>query len=130
MDWTTIEDTARYTAQAALDSNTPRFLTVAADRLSANSLAQMMTELTGRKYKILKPGGPSLFKGMIKMTKLTSPGKGQVYPAWQGMQYMHNMYKGDCKFTSLDNDRYEIDFKSAKSVVDDYLNDRSQQYQL
>ena len=58
---------------------------------------------------------------MITLTKLTAPGKGKVYPSWQGMQYMHNMYVGECKFKTLDNQRYPIRFTSAKELLSRFL---------
>lgn len=122
MDWTTIDDTARYTAYAALDDSTPRYLQIAGSELSANMLAEIMMELTGKSYSILRPGGLGLFQFMITMTKLTTPDKGKTYPPWQGMQYMHTIYKGDCKFKHLDNDRYPMEFTSAKELLQKFLN--------
>lgn len=29
-----------------------------------------------------------------------------LYPPWQGMQYLHNMFSGRAKLEPLDNDRY------------------------
>lgn len=121
MDWTTIDDTARFTAYAAIDNTTPRFLTISGDELSAAKLASIMTDLSGKKYKIIRPAGLGIFKFMITMTKLTTPDQGKTYPPWQGMQYMYSMYKGDCKFKSLDNSRYPMKFTTAKEMLKDYL---------
>lgn len=117
MDWTTIADTAKYTASAALDPSTPRFLRIAGDQISARSLAQTMTEITGRKHKVLRPGGLRLLGVMIKITKLMTPRSSEVYPPWQGMQYMHNMYSGLPKFHRLDNDRYPMRWTTARDVL-------------
>jgi len=130
MDWTTIDDTAKYTAYAALDDSTPRYLQIAGSELSANMLAEIMTELTGKTYSVLRPGGLGLFQFMINMTKLTTPDKGKTYPAWQGMQYMHTIYKGDCKFKHLDNDRYPMEFTSAKELLQKFLNGDVVMYSL
>lgn len=121
MDWTTIDDTARYTAMAALDDDTPRFLKIAGDEISANSLARDMTELTGRSHKVIRPGGPGAFKLLIKVTKFFLPGTNELYPPWQGMQYMHNMYSGITKFDKLDNDRYKMHWTKAKDVLSSHL---------
>ena len=45
MDWTTVANTATYTALAAMDPKTPRFLKIAGDQISAQGLAEFMTEL-------------------------------------------------------------------------------------
>jgi uncharacterized protein YbjT (DUF2867 family) len=130
MDWTSIDDTALYTAYVALDKSTPRFLKIAGDELSAKDLAQTMTELTGKSYQILQPGGLTLFKGMIGMTKFLSPGAGKKYPSWQGMQYMHSMYSGKSKFDHLDNQRYPMQFTNTKTYLRDFLDGRIPKYEL
>jgi nucleoside-diphosphate-sugar epimerase len=121
MDWTTIDDTAKFTAMTALDEETPRFLKIAGDEISANILARDMTELTGRPYKVLKPGGLAMFNVLIKVTKFFVPGVNELYPPWQGMQYMHNMYGGITKFEKLDNDRYKMNWTRAKDILSSHL---------
>lgn len=121
MDWTTIDDTAKFTAFAALDDDAPRFLKIAGDEISANGLALTMAELTGRPHKILKPGGLGVFKFLIRMTKFFVPGSNELYPPWQGMQYMHNMYSGLTKFEKLDNDRYKMTWTRARDVLSEHL---------
>jgi hypothetical protein len=80
-----------------------------------------MTEITGRTHKILNPGGLGLFKLMIRVTRLLVPGTNELYPPWQGMQYMHNLYSGITKFDRLDNDRYPINWTKAKSLLSNHL---------
>jgi hypothetical protein len=128
MDWTTIDDTARYTAFAALDDTTPRYLMIAGEELSAQKLTDLMTDISGKKHKVLKPAGLSVFQFMINMSKLMTPDKGKIYPPWQGMQYMYAMYKGDCKFKHLDNDRYPIKFCKAKTLLEEFLNGQVPKY--
>jgi hypothetical protein len=122
MDWTTIDDTAKYTAFAALDDAAPRFLKIAGDEISADSLASVMTEITGRKHKVFRPGGLRLFKGLIQATKFFVPGSNELYPPWQGMQYMENLYSGITKFVKLDNDRYPVRWTKAKELLLKHLN--------
>jgi hypothetical protein len=47
MDFTTIDDTAAFTASAALDPSTPRFVRIAGDQLSARELTAVVSEVTG-----------------------------------------------------------------------------------
>lgn len=121
MDWTTIADTAAYTARAAMDPSTPRFLRIAGEEISARGLARVMSELTGRRHGILRPGGPRVLAGMIRATRFFRPDEGALYPAWQGMQYMHGMYTGLPKFERLDNDRYAMEWTRVRDVLGPFL---------
>jgi uncharacterized protein YbjT (DUF2867 family) len=122
MAFTTMDNTAAYTAAAALDPETPRFLRIAGDQLSANDLAALMTDLTGEQYRILRPGGLWLLGIMIKLARTFSPKKGQLYPAWQGMQYMHNMLDGRAKLDPIDNARYPgINWTTARDLLTAHL---------
>jgi NmrA-like family len=102
MDFTTIDDTATYTAAAALDPSTPRALRIA----GARELAAVVSEVTGQEYRLLRAGGLRRLEILIKVARALAPDKGELYPPWQGMQYMHNMYSGLAKHEQLDNDRY------------------------
>ncbi len=121
MDWTTIADTARYTARAALDPDTPRWLRIAGDQISARDLAATMTELTGKKHGIFRPGGPGLLGVLVTLTKTFTPASDALYPPWQGMQYMRDMYSGLPKFAAVDNGRYPMVWTSARDVLARHL---------
>jgi nucleoside-diphosphate-sugar epimerase len=106
LDFTTMDDSARYTAQAALDPTTPRLLRIAGDQISPRGLADVAGELTHQQFKLLRPGGLRRYALLIRLARFLSPQAGAIYPPWQGMQYMHNMFSGLAKLTPLDNDRY------------------------
>ena len=106
MDFTTIDDTAAFTASAALDPTTPRFLRIAGDQLSARELAAVVGEVTGREFSLFRVAGLGMLGTLIKIARAVAPGKKELYPAWQGMQYMRNMFDGRAKLQRLDNDRY------------------------
>ncbi len=106
MDFTTIDDTAAFTASAALDPSTPRFLRIAGDQLSARELAAVVSEVTGKKFRLFRAGGLGMLGTLIKVARTVAPGEKELYPAWQGMQYMRNMFDGRAKLEPLDNDRY------------------------
>jgi nucleoside-diphosphate-sugar epimerase len=106
LEFTTTENVAQFTASAAIDENTPRYLRIAGDRLSCNEFVKLLTELTDSKYKIFRPGGIGLLNFIIKMTRFFSPSKNELYPAWQGMQYMRDLMEGRIIFQRYDNDRY------------------------
>jgi len=118
MDFTTIDDTATFTAMAALDPSTPRFLRIAGDQLSARELAAVMSGVTGEKYRLFRPGGLGMLGMLIKVARLFSSGEKEIFPAWQGMQYMHNMFDGRAKLEPLDNDRYPgMRWTTARDVL-------------
>jgi nucleoside-diphosphate-sugar epimerase len=106
LDFTTIDDTARFTAAAALDASTPRFLRIAGDQISTRGLAQVAGEVTRTPFKLLRAGGLKRYARLIAFTRAVFPRKDAIYPPWQGMQYLHNMFSGLAKLAPLDNDRY------------------------
>ena len=106
MDFTTIVDTAAFTAAAALDPHTPRFLRIAGEVASARGLAEIASAVRGETFRVFRAGPLSRYEKLIRVAKLMAPGRDELYPAWQGMQYMHNMYDGRPKLEPLDNGRY------------------------
>jgi len=119
LDFTTIDNTAKYTAAAALDQSTPRYLRIAGQVASPKGLQKAASEATGHQFKLLRPGGLSAFKTLIKVTRFLAPQKNEVFPAWQGMQYLHNMFTGLPKLWPLDNDRYPtLQWTSVREVLE------------
>ncbi len=106
MDFTTINDTAVFTANAALDSTTPRFLRIAGDQVSPEEIGVVMTEVSGNKFRLLRAGGKGLLGVLTRIARTVAPGKKELYPAWQGMQYMRDMLDDRGKIDRYDNDRY------------------------
>ena len=122
MDFTTMDDTAAFTASAALDPSTPRFLRIAGDQLSARELAAVAGEVTGAKFRVFRAGGLGMLGTLIKVARAVAPGGREVYPAWQGMQYMRNMFDGRAKLEPLDNDRYPgMRWTTARDVLCAYV---------
>ena len=106
MDFTTIDDTAAFTASAALDPSAPRILRIAGDQVSARELTALVSEVTGKKFRLFRAGGLGMLGTVIKITRTVAPREKESFPAWQGMQYMRNMFDGRAKLEPLDNDRY------------------------
>ena len=118
IEFTTTDNVAEFTAEASMDNNTPRFLRIAGDRLSCNDFVKLLTELTNQEYKIFRPGGIGLLNIIIKLTRLFSPSKNELYPAWQGMQYMRDMMEGRIVFQKYENERYpNIKWTSVKEFL-------------
>ncbi|WP_240047131.1 NmrA family NAD(P)-binding protein [Hymenobacter nivis] len=106
LDFTAIADTAAFTAAAALDPTTPRYLRVAGAVATVRDLQATATAVTGRRFGLLRAGGLWLLQLMIKVTRRLAPAPDEVFPPWQGMQYLHNMFTGAPKLAPLDNARY------------------------
>jgi len=118
MDFTTIDDTAAFTASAALDPSTPRILRIAGDQLSARELTAVVSEVTGRRFRLFRAGGLGMLGMLIKVARMVAPAEKDIFPAWQGMQYMRNMFDGRAKLEPLDNDRYPgIRWTTARDVL-------------
>jgi len=118
MDFTTMDDTAAFTARAALDPSTPRFLRIAGDQLSARELAAIMCEVTGETFRLFRAGSLGMLGVLIKIARAIASGKKELYPVWQGMQYMRNMFDGRAKLEPLDNNRYpDIHWTTARDVL-------------
>lgn len=118
LDFTSMADVAAYTAAVAADTKpTPKFLRIAGDVVSANDLAKVVTEVEGTAYKASSMGGLWLLEFLISVMKRLG-GSDQTMPAWQGMQYMANMFSGQGKLEPLDNNRYpEIEWTTVGSFL-------------
>lgn len=118
MEFTTVDDTAAYTAAAALDDGAPRYLWVAGDQITATDLAKVVSEVSGVSYRLFRAGSLKTFDFLIRFVRAVSKDTGELYPAWQGMQYMHNMYSGLTMMKHLDNDRYPgIEWTKTRQVL-------------
>ena len=106
LDFTTIANTAEYAAAAALDPTTPRYLRVAGEVATVRGLQKATTQATGAPFKLLRVGGLWVLGTLITVTKGLMPASDDVFPPWQGMQYLHNMFTGLPKLAPLDNGRY------------------------
>lgn len=122
LSFTSIADTAAFTAHAALDPDTPRSLWIAGDQPSARDLRDIMTALTGKKFRLFRSGGQGFLNVLIRIIRRMAPGENELYPAWQGMQYMSNMIDQRSRLTRLDNDRYpHLKWTNAKELLKAYL---------
>ena len=118
LDFTTKDDAAAFTAAAALDDTAPRILRIAGDTVSARGLADAMTTVTGRPYTTLWAGSIGMLSVMIRIAQLVAPQRGDTFPAWQGMQYMRDMFSGRGTLHGLDNDRYpDLRWTSAEALL-------------
>lgn len=117
-DMTTMDDTAAFTARAALDPETPRDLHIAGDSPTARDLAATMSAVTGTRYRLLRAGSVGRLEALIRLTRRVAPGEGAVFPAWQGMQYLRDMASGRAVAGPVDNGRYpDLRWTEAEEVL-------------
>ena len=106
LDFTTMDDTAAYTAEVALDPDAPEILRIAGEQISAAGLARVASELSGERFRLLRGGGLGRLQRIIGVAKALTPKSDAPFPIWQGMQYLYCMYEGSGMLTPLDNERY------------------------
>jgi nucleoside-diphosphate-sugar epimerase len=107
LQFTTVADTAKFTANVALDPSTPRYLHIAGDYVSPREIQKIMSDIEGKPYSMFRPGGLKLLSTIIKIARFMAPGKKELYPAFQGMQYMRNMIDERGKLDIYSNNRYD-----------------------
>ncbi len=112
-----MEDTADYTAAAALDSATPRILRIASFQGSPKDLAAIGKEVKKKEFKLLPMGSLKDFAAANKKDRAAhTKGETEVFPEWQAKQYLHSMFSVHNE--TLDNDRYpDVRWTSAIDVI-------------
>lgn len=117
MDFTTRNDTAAFTAEAALDSDAPRSLRIASFQVSPRELAALASEATKSTFKLVPMGSLDKFAEYIKHERAGNPSsENELFPKWQSAQYMHGMFS--THHESLDNNRYpELKWTSAAEFI-------------
>lgn len=117
-DFTTKDDVAAFTADAALDADAPRFMRISGDQISPRGLATLLTGMAGRPWKLLRAGGIGRLSAIIATVRALTPATDAPFPVWQGMQYLRDMSTGRAKLHGLDNARYgKTDWTSAAAVL-------------
>ncbi|QJD76985.1 aromatic alcohol reductase [Spirosoma rhododendri] len=116
-DFTTMDDVAAFTADAALDVGTPRILRIASFQISPAELAKAASEVTGHTFTLTNMGRLADLAAYNRRGRAADPdGENQLYPRWQQGQYMQSMFS--VLNDPLDNSRYpDIQWTSVKDVL-------------
>ena len=118
LDFTTMDDTAAYTAEAALDSGTPSILRIAGEQISAAGLMEAASEVSGKKFHLLRGGGLGRLQRISKVVRMLTPKSDSPFPVWQGMQYLYCMFEGSGMLRPLDNQRYpDLKWTGVRTVL-------------
>jgi nucleoside-diphosphate-sugar epimerase len=122
MAFTTVQNVAEFTANAALDPSTPRFLHIAGDQLSPREFQTLLSDLTGEQFGTIRPGSLKFLSGIIKIARFFNAGAQDLYPAWQGMQYMRNMIDDRSNLNKADTNRYaDVHWTTVKDLISAHL---------
>ncbi|MBC7912946.1 MAG: NmrA family NAD(P)-binding protein [Pyrinomonadaceae bacterium] len=120
VDFTTKEDAAAFSAEAALDNNAPRVLRIASFQISPNDLITMAASLKNMELKLIPMGSLDSLSEHNKKERAAYPqGENELYPKWQGSQYMHSMFTA--QNNPLDNNRYPgFNWTNAETVISSF----------
>ncbi len=106
VDFTTMDDTAAFTAAAALDTQAPEALHIASFQVSANDLHKYTVDVLHTPFTPVRIGSVAELAAQNKRDRAAHPeGEHELYSAWQQSQYMQSMFT--VHHPSLDNTRYE-----------------------
>lgn len=122
IDFTTMDDTAAFTAAAALDETSPRYLKIASFSVSPHDLVQLSSQFGTESFNLLNMGSMEGFSAYNKAARAANPeGETELYPRWQQAQYIYSMFFAH--HTHLDNERYQdINWLSAEEVIKAIIN--------
>lgn len=106
LDFTTMDDTAAFTAEVALDEEAPRNLQIASFQVSPTSLWQEVKAATGQDFRLHQLASLDDFARFINHQRAAYPaGENELYAKWQQGQYMYSMFT--THHTDVANGRYK-----------------------
>jgi NAD(P)-dependent dehydrogenase (short-subunit alcohol dehydrogenase family) len=116
-DFTTMDDVAAFTADAALDVSAPRILRIASFQISPAELGRVASEVTGESFVLVNMGSIADLAAYNRRERAANPaGESQLYPRWQQGQYMQSMFS--TLNDPLDNGRYDgLHWTSVNDVL-------------
>lgn len=117
LDFTTMDDTAAFTSEAALDTNAPRDLQIDSFQVSPNDLWKAVKEATGHEFRLYQLAGLEDFAQKIKKQRADNPaGENELYAKWQQAQYLYSMFS--TQHQQLDNKLYpQLTWTDALSYI-------------
>jgi hypothetical protein len=117
IDFTTLDDTAAFTAAAALDDTTPRYLRIASFQVSPHDLVTLSQQFYGQPFQMVNGGTMESFLAYNQKSRAEHPqGEEELYPKWQQAQYLYSMFAAH--HSGLDNSRYpDLSWSSAAEAI-------------
>jgi NAD(P)-dependent dehydrogenase (short-subunit alcohol dehydrogenase family) len=106
LDFTTMDDTAAFTAEVALDDEAPRNLHIASFQVSPTILWQDVQQATDQGFRLHQLSSLEDFAQFIQKQRAQYPaGENELYAKWQQGQYMYSMFT--THHAQLANSRYK-----------------------
>lgn len=106
LDFTTMDDTAAFTAEVALDDEAPRDLQIASFQISPKMIQADVKAATGAEFSLRQLSTLEDFRQNIVKQRAENPaGEKELYAKWQQAQYMYSMFS--THHDQLANGRYE-----------------------
>jgi NAD(P)-dependent dehydrogenase (short-subunit alcohol dehydrogenase family) len=106
LDFTTMDDTAAFTAEVALDEEAPRNVQIASFQVSPTRLWHDVQQVTGQPFSLHQLSGLDDFAQFLRKQRAEYPaGENELYAKWQQGQYMYSMFT--THHTQVANDRYK-----------------------
>ena len=121
LDFTTMDDTAAFTAVVALDDDAPRDLHIASFQISPSMIFKEVERITGKQFAMRNLGSMEEFAQFIKKQREDNPGgETELYAKWQQSQYLYSMFS--THHESLSNNRYDdLNWTTATAYLKTYL---------
>ena len=121
LDFTTMDNTAAFTAEIALDNDAPRNLQIASFQISPNELSADVQEITGKSFRLNSLSSMEDFATFIEKQRANDPaGEHELYAKWQQSQYMYSMFS--THHDHLANERYKgIDWVTARTYLKTFI---------
>jgi hypothetical protein len=125
LDFTTMDDTAAFTAEVALDDDAPRDLQIASFQISPEMIWAAVKEATGQEFKLHQLSSLEDFAQFIKKQRADNPaGENELYAKWQQGQYMYSMFS--THHHQLSNDRYKnLTWTDSAAYIKSFVTNRS-----
>lgn len=116
IDWTTWEDTARFTAAAAIDDRpVPEHLFVAGDRIDMLTFIKTWERVNGKSLHVERLGS---LDDLIRATQKALAEQPSNMYAWLPLMYARGMYEGQALLGTRENGRYpEIKAETVEDAI-------------
>ena len=117
INFTTMDDTAAFTAAAALDEKAPAALRIASFQVSPRELQAFTAQVMKTPFELVRLGSREELAAYNKRERAAHPeGELELYPAWQRSQYAYSMCTSH--HASLDNGRYpDLKWTSLETLL-------------
>lgn len=121
LDFTTMDDTAAFTAEVALDDEAPRDLQIASFQVSPAMLWEDVKQVTGQAFRLHQLSSLDDFARFIQKQRADYPaGENELYAKWQQGQYMYSMFT--THHTQVANERYRhLTWTSSIAFIESFV---------